>query len=323
MHLIYEDRHVEIYHQPGPSQRAMVITFNNMQMVASGDTFWGKPVMEKLGLPAIGVMSRARNWFPMESMNAAAPVVRRLARDYSNVIAYGASMGGYGALKHGKRLGATHAVAFSPQHSIDPAQVHPWDKRYSRHYDSALHGPAMHVRGYEIAAQAHIFFDPFLASDDRHVAILTGKKSDVVLHKLYCAGHEAISLFAGTKTIDTLLESILEGNCRAIHTQTTALRRNNKDRRFHVLKTLLVRKRSSDLHNLLLRNASFLSPPLLAELMAMSARLAMYRWDIEAAKRSIDQALQINEQHPTYKKLQAKIEMRANRQPRLPRLMSA
>ncbi|MEK7343064.1 MAG: hypothetical protein AABZ73_04495 [Pseudomonadota bacterium] len=310
MHLIYEDRHVEIYHQPGPGQRAMVITFNNMQMIASGDTFWGKPVMEKLGLPAIGVMSRARNWFPMESMKAAAPVARRLAREYSNVIAYGASMGGYGALKHGKRLGATHAVAFSPQHSIDPSQVHPWDKRYSRYYDSGLHGPAMQVKGPEIAARAHIFFDPFLPSDHRHVRNLVAEKADVALHKLFCAGHEAVSLFAGTKTIDTLIDGVTGGDLNAIHAQISTLRRTHRNRRFHLLKTLLFRKRASDLHAVLLENANSLDPALLAELMAISARYAMYRKDIGAAHKSILAAVEINPQHKTYRNLHKEIESR-------------
>ncbi|MFB0873469.1 MULTISPECIES: hypothetical protein [unclassified Sphingobium] len=315
MHLIYEDRHVEIYHQPGPSPRAMVITFNNMQMVASGDTFWGKPVMEKLGLPAIGVMSRARNWFPMESMDSAAPVVRRLAKEYSNVIAYGASMGGYGALKHGKRLGATHSVAFSPQHSIDPAQVHPWDKRYSRYYDSALHGPAMQVEGLDMTDRAHIFFDPFLPPDHRHVRNLVAENANVALHKLFCAGHEAVSLFAGTKTIDTLIEGVTSGDLNAIHGQISQLRRTHKNRRFHLLKTLLFRKRASNLHSTLLENADTLDPALLAELMAISARYAMYRKDIGAAYKSILKAVEINPQHQTYRKLRKEIESRQLAQP--------
>lgn len=74
----------------------------------------------------------------------------------AQIIGYGSSMGGYGAIKFSKALGMTRAVVFSLQSDLHHPQDHRWQQVVEKH------GPIPALSSEEIDPAIHyeIYFDP-------------------------------------------------------------------------------------------------------------------------------------------------------------------
>ncbi|GBR04351.1 hypothetical protein AA21952_1397 [Acetobacter oeni LMG 21952] len=151
------------------------VTFNNRAETPSADApedrFWADTFFAKLGYSAIGIVSRAPNWFPPDEMSAVAEAIRPRLRG-KRVVTYGSSMGGYAALKFSNLLGAGLALAFSPQWSNNPADVGTFDCRWTSLYDPALQGGVAITAG-DLHGKCFIFLDPHEREDREHGDRLT------------------------------------------------------------------------------------------------------------------------------------------------------
>lgn len=90
---------------------------------------FGEAFFDANGIDAIHVVPRNNDWYQYPEIDEACRRVRELTASYPHVVAYGQSMGAYGAIRLGGRVGAEAALAISPQFSIDPA-VAPFEPRW-------------------------------------------------------------------------------------------------------------------------------------------------------------------------------------------------
>jgi tetratricopeptide (TPR) repeat protein len=137
-------------------------------------------------------------------MEAAAPAIRAALKP--RAIAYGYSMGGYGALKHGALLGVESAIAVAPQATIAPADV-PWDSRFHRFHRPVAHA-RMRIAAPDLAPFSAVLADPHDATDWRH-ARLVAEAGPVHLLRAPLSGHAAIWLLASTTTLEAMLAAAL------------------------------------------------------------------------------------------------------------------
>lgn len=201
--VLFEDREILVLHRPGASDWTLA-TFADLTFRPAGTAFWAHGVAEKLGLDAIGFVAKRENWYPAASVERAAPAVRAALKPRS--IAYGYSMGGYGALKHGRRLGLGAAIAVAPQVSIAPSDV-PWDARFHRFHQPRAH-QGMAVAAEDLAPFAVVLADPYDGLDWRH-ARMAAATGGVHLMRTPMAGHGAIWLLAGSRALDEILHPAL------------------------------------------------------------------------------------------------------------------
>lgn len=82
---------------------------------------FGEVFFDANGIDAIHIIRRNNDWYQYPETEEACRRIRELTACYPHVVAYGQSMGGYGAIRLGGRVGAQVALAISPQFSIDPA----------------------------------------------------------------------------------------------------------------------------------------------------------------------------------------------------------
>jgi tetratricopeptide (TPR) repeat protein len=198
--LLFEDREILVMHQPAASDMTL-ITFSDLTFRPSRRDFWGRDVARALGIDAVGFVVRRQNWFPTESVEAAAPAVRAVLKPRS--LAYGYSMGGYGALKHGARLGAQGSLALGPQVSIAPADT-PWDPRFHRFHRPALHR-GMPVTAADLTPFAAILADPYDAIDWGHATRLAALGPVEIIRTPF-VGHAVIWLLAGQEPLAAALD---------------------------------------------------------------------------------------------------------------------
>ena len=148
----------------------VVVTFNPMWQIRNGLQFWADELLLKQGISAMGIVTLGPNWYPRQAMDELLATVR----DRTNgrkVVTYGHGQGGYGALKFAARLRASATLSFFPQWSIDPADVAPFDTRFTRYFDATL-GNGLRVEQRDLSDCSFIFFDKMDKLDAKNAAHL-------------------------------------------------------------------------------------------------------------------------------------------------------
>ena len=193
---IFDGAHLRATLLPGQRDQ-LVVTFDYRQAGKAdftADTH--SSTFARKGFAQLSIKSRANDWFincdTADLQATLAPVAARYAR----VTLLGYSMGGYGALRFAKALGAASAVVISPQVSIASDLV-PFDRRYraeGRLFDTVLGdlGPCAmpDLTGL-------IIIDPFVAADLRHAAMIRAHFPALSLVRLGFGGHPAIRVLRG------------------------------------------------------------------------------------------------------------------------------
>lgn len=177
------------------SNRRLVVTFDNMKSRdAVGQQFpWGYQFLEKMGVSHLGLMMSLRNdWFRHADVWAFFDLLQQQCffDRFDDVVFYGSSMGGYGALTYCRAVPGARVVAFMPQTHLDQTVV-PFENRFRRAFERGRwNGRYVDgADGAQSAAQVYVLYDPYHAEDAAHVARLAPENL-TRLH-LPWAGHQA------------------------------------------------------------------------------------------------------------------------------------
>ena len=84
---------------------------------------FGEAFFARHGISAIFVNGCGNHWYQYPDMIEALGTIRYALRTCPNIMTYGSDMGGYAAIRFAEHVGATAALALSPQYSCDPAKV--------------------------------------------------------------------------------------------------------------------------------------------------------------------------------------------------------
>ena len=152
-----------------------------------------------------------------------AALVRELLDRFDEILTYGSSMGGYAALRFANLLGATHALAFSPQFTIDPRHV-PLDPRWQRHYRPEWHDNSQ-IRRKHVARHSYMVFDPYFPYDRWHADLIARRCRGSRRCASPFSEHLPILLTQGTQTTLGLFEACLEANTAGVVARVRAPRR--------------------------------------------------------------------------------------------------
>ncbi|MFB9970413.1 hypothetical protein ACFFMP_10500 [Pseudoroseomonas cervicalis] len=138
--------------------------------------FWQAGQAARLGLDALGFVAKRANWYPTPSMARAAMAVAGLGRPLR--LGYGLGMGGFGVLKHGRRLGLQRALAIGPRLPLDP-RLAPRGTRPAGCFRPAPH-PDMWLYRRDLPAWSAAVLDPWDAPERGHAARLAALGTRIV-----------------------------------------------------------------------------------------------------------------------------------------------
>src|SRR5580692_2443694 len=145
---------------------ACVITFDGYTDNRSLDRpGFGEDFFRSRSIDAVHIISRENDWYQHAAMSAVTEIVAELTKPYRRVVAYGSSMGGYGAIRFGGMAGASVALAISPQFSIDPRTVQ-FERRWKADADRIDFALERTLRA-PFVETSYIVYDP-LDADRRH-----------------------------------------------------------------------------------------------------------------------------------------------------------
>lgn len=192
----------------GPTDR-WVVTFDHYAIGPGFDRpGFGEAYLRSEGVSAIHVMGRSEDWYQYPDMAAALATVRTATAGADRVVTYGSSMGGYAALRFADAVGATDALALSPQYSIDP-RVAPQELRWTQDAKRIRWRPEL-GGSMSCSARAVVIFDP-TGPDRWH--------GERIEHDLGCrairlpyTAHPVTTYLADVSLLGPLLKDVLSGD---------------------------------------------------------------------------------------------------------------
>ncbi len=174
----------------------LIVTFepmhpaDNMVTRQDGERLaWGMKLFARSGFSVLGVKAIHNDWYRGPELQRFFEVLQSsgfFAR-FSQIIFYGGSMGGFGALTLSAIVPGATVIALNPQSSLDPDVV-PWETRFSEGRSAGWEGPLADaaVTSHQ-AAKIWVCYDPFLVNDVRHIRRLSAH--NIVELKLPGVGH--------------------------------------------------------------------------------------------------------------------------------------
>ena len=194
---------------PNDSDGPIVVTFPHAggptmnQRVAFGEIF-----LKTKGIDAYHLLNAEVDWFQHPEFWDAISAIHMDAPAGREVVAYGASMGGHGALLASSRLAASRVLAVVPQYSID-RDVVPFEKRWKDH--AAKIGTFIHDIDAEIDPDGQIFtlHDP-RNIDQRQMNLFTPMQNWEIL-KIPYGGHTPLMGLQQAKILSGFVTDIIYG----------------------------------------------------------------------------------------------------------------
>ena len=232
--VLYEDEEIKVMFQPGDSS-VLLVTFGDMLNLVRDMTFAADVPAKKLNLNCIGFMAKKQNWFPLKSVQRASSIIASMHTKFENVVTYGTSMGGYGAIKYSRLMRATAVIAFCPQWSIDKNECDGEDPGYQQQYRPDME--AMGIRTYEISGSIYCLYDPGHKRDTFHASKISDLADSIKAITVPSAGHGVARLLAGTNLLDSMIELACSDDVAGLVALIHRARRNHPIRR----KTLLTK----------------------------------------------------------------------------------
>lgn len=221
----FQSEQVHWYYKPGRSDW-LLVTFNALNVGVNGNRFWGDNFAKKNNVSALGIITTGADWFPKAAMAPAIAALQPVLAKYKNVVTYGISMGGYGAIKYSSALGASTVVAFSPQFTIDPSRALPDDERYVNYFSPDLHSDVTIVRDdLPEAGRTYIFYDPYFREDTFCATQIARLDASVQPVPVFLTGHTSIQPFAKDNRALDIIEACRRGDANALRARVQAGRR--------------------------------------------------------------------------------------------------
>lgn len=132
LELIYAGPTVRVHRSSDADQglnQWICVSFSSYVPGGRPPKVFGGSFFAKYHIPALYVVPTTSNWYQGDDMHEAMAVVRQFAGERP-VLAYGSSMGGFGAIAWAAELGARRVMAISPQVSVHPAVVGHFEPRW-------------------------------------------------------------------------------------------------------------------------------------------------------------------------------------------------
>jgi len=209
---------------------------------------------KKYNYSALFIVPAKNDWYQSDGSWAAVKFASNVSRKCRKVIAYGSSMGGFGALNYASQLSATVAIAVIPQFSIDGSRVG-FEKRW-RQEASQIRFVRDHVGASSTkGCDAFAIFDPFFEPDRLHAELIE-QSGAARLVRLPFIGHSGPG---GVVLRDALSAAISGGDVEA--TLRNRYRSTKKTTAYYYLQMARLPKKLASADRLrLLRKAAELAP---------------------------------------------------------------
>lgn len=203
--VAYESPWVRVTHDLRPSDTVLVC-FSFYDAGNPSSRPFGEGLARSLDVSGVFVCAAFHNWWQIEDREPLSAAVRDLCAPFAKRIAFGSSMGGYGALSFAASMGCTRAVAFSPQAVVSnlSVEVHPFWLDMVRN-TRILHDDVPADLGDLVP---EVVYDPYSPADAAQMAYLRERHPMREL-RLPFAGHKLLGTLKQSRIFKRMVHHIV------------------------------------------------------------------------------------------------------------------
>lgn len=223
--IVADTEDFEIHYREG-APGLLWVPFAPLNLFADGKTFWGERVAVNGNLSALAVMPKKPHWYPPASLSEALKDIRHIIGQYDEVVTFGASMGAYGALKNSKVIGATTAIAFAPQATINPDEIEDHLNPHKKYFRHDIHAE-MRIAAADVIDKAFVIYDNFEPVDLRNANLITERIPSIHTVKVPMAGHELLRIYAGSERTKMVIEAAKQGDAARLASLGASFKRSS------------------------------------------------------------------------------------------------
>lgn len=191
------------------NSRVCFVTFDSLTDTPDLDRpAFAEHFLREQGIDALHVVNRTNVWYAYDDFEAAVEKIRQEAKRYERVVTYGSSMGGYAAIRWAERVGATTAIAISPQYSVSK-RLAPFEHRWRplvyglpRIQNEETHGSQ--------SVTPIVLYDP-ADRDSLHFELIRKNYPRAIAAPMPNAGHPAGAMLSETGLLPETILSVLAG----------------------------------------------------------------------------------------------------------------
>ncbi|MDO5650829.1 MAG: hypothetical protein Q4G13_01670 [Moraxella sp.] len=207
--ILFEDDNIKVCFEQGETEY-LLVSFGFMNFIAKNSLdYCGKPPIVNNNISSISITAKHNHWYPYQYLEPASKIIFNKLKEYSKVINYGVSMGGYAALKYSKLFNADKVIAIEPQWSINPRDID--DTRYIDFFKkNKIFLERMSIRENDISGQCYLIYDPFNPIDNEHAKNILEQynRNNINIIHTYFSGHRLGTILAGSDFFGNLLSMI-------------------------------------------------------------------------------------------------------------------
>ncbi len=192
----------------------LVVSFDNLSQ-AGNEAYAREPWAQKFcadrGYSHLGVYAQTPTWFRNADLIDYLEQLRNdgFFKGFEQVAFVGTSMGGFGALTFSSLAPGATVVAFSPQTTLDEAEV-PWETRFAKgraaDWSLPYSDAATQTGG---ASKVYLVYDHFHSADRQHVDRLVGR--NLVHLKGFGIGHKSALVLNRMDALKKVMEDGIAG----------------------------------------------------------------------------------------------------------------
>ena len=188
----------------------LLVTFGNYRHNPTLQSFFALNFSEKYGISTVGVSASRNHWWNTAGFSAAMNEIRRIAAG-REIVTYGASMGGFGAVLSDSWLNPTRIISASPQLVIGPAA--PWEKRWAKDVGATVFTHPSAAKMLSDKPQVYLLYDSMHSLDAKQARTIFNR-ANVTCLSVPWGGHPVLQTMREggilSKTILLILNGALE-----------------------------------------------------------------------------------------------------------------
>lgn len=211
--VLYSTSNLLVERRLASSSQVCVVSFTPWTKSPPGAPF-AATYLQSREVSGIFFRSLHNDWWDTPDVSAAIDIVLPLLRRFDRCVAYGSSMGAFGAIAFAARLGCQAVIAISPQAAIDRSIV-PWETRWA--CEAAARTYALGNAGSHTTKFLHValIYDPWYEPDKKHVELIEHESimRGAVVQRIPFgfAGHPASKVLLETGLLKDIIGRLIVG----------------------------------------------------------------------------------------------------------------
>lgn len=228
--IVYEsDNLIALYCRASDVQsKQLVVAFHPLQLTHYMDVprkGQSRETIRAAGLDAIQVVPCGNHWYQYDDIGSMMTKVRAIADRYLEVVAYGQSMGAYGAIHTSALLRPSKLLAICPQFSIDPAKIS-FDSGYKSFAENITFIRDDIEKNASQDTEFIIAYDPHFPNDHNHYLEYEQHLKKVYKLRMPFCGHDVSEALRKAEMIPDYLIRLIIGGKNEVNATRQKFRRH-------------------------------------------------------------------------------------------------